>query len=156
MMSGGRARCLTRPSRATSDTSVRTGMYEGDSFFSLGPFGQVGLVALSIVLTIAAVWLAWRISRRSRWVTRALIGLGVYVVFSWISPQIYYAYYLQVFDGLPVQWVIKWPPDIAKATAEFTFTGRFSMASHGRGILGWLCVLIPLAFGRLHPPVRHH
>ena len=131
-------------------------MYEGDSFFTLSPAGQVGLAILSAVLAIGAVWIAWRLARRSGRVTRALIGLGVYMVFTWLSPQIYYAYYLMIFDGLPGQWVIKWPPEIATAVAEFTFTGRSSLGAHGRGILGWVCVLVSLAFGRFTPPVRHH
>ncbi|MEM7058660.1 MAG: hypothetical protein AAF557_13795 [Pseudomonadota bacterium] len=131
-------------------------MYDGDSFYTLGLAGQAGLLVLSLFLSIGTVWLAWRLSRRARWITRALIGLGVYVVFTWISPQVYYAYYLQIIDGLPVQWVVRWPPELAVAIVEFTFTGRFSLAAHGRGILGWMCILVPLAFGRFQPPVRHH
>ena len=131
-------------------------MYEGDSFFTLSPLGQVGLVLLSVALATATVWLAWRVALRSRLITRALIGLGVYMVFAWVSPQLYYSYYLMIFDGLPIQWVIKWPPEMMRAVAEFTFTDRSSLAAHGRGILGWLCVLVPLVLGRFVPPDRHH
>lgn len=131
-------------------------MYTDDTFFTLSPFGQVGLAVLSLVLATTTTWFAWRLARRSRWVTRVLTGLGVYMVFAWASPQIYYAYYQMVLEGLPVQWVAKWPPDIDRAVAELTFTGRVSLAAHGRGILGWLCVLVPLGFGRFVPPDRHH
>lgn len=135
---------------------ARPTVYASDSFFTLGLPGQVGLAILSTVLAFGTVWLAWRFSRRLRWVTRALLGLGVYMVFAWASPQVFYTYYVMIFDGLPIQWVVKWPPEVAKAVAEFTFTGRVSLAAHGRGILGWLCVLVPLAFGSFQPPVRHH
>lgn len=131
-------------------------MCREDSFFALTMGHQVGLAVLSLTLAIGLLWCCWQIGRRSRWLTRALISLGAFVVFSWVSPQVYYTYYLMIFDDLPVEWVITWPPDMAKTVAEFTFTGRSSLAAHGRGVLGWLCVLIPLAFGRFQPPVRHH
>ena len=112
-------------------------MYNEDSFFTLSVGGQIGLAILSLVLSAGLIWLVWRLGRRSRWITRILIGLGGYMIFAWASPQIYYSYYLMIFDGLPLQWVIRWPPEMAEAIREITFTARDSLASHGRGILGW-------------------
>ena len=119
--------------------------YDGDSFFTLSQAGQVGLLVLTVILSIGLIWLIWRLGRRCRWLPSVVIGLSAYLVFSWLSPQIYYAYYLVYFDDLPVQWVIRWPPNVLNALQEFTFTSRPSLAAHGRGILGWLCIAAALA-----------
>ena len=65
----------------------RCHVYHEDTFFALGLLSQLGLAILSLTLAVLTVWLAWRLGRRSRWVTRILIGLGVYMVFAWGSPS---------------------------------------------------------------------
>ena len=117
-------------------------MYEGDSFFTLSVGGQIGLAAISLALFVAvlvALW--WGTRRRSRPVRIAVALVGFWL-FVWLSPQVYYQYYMLIFDGLPVQWVI-WPPrGPGEALQLLIFTGPANLSAHGQGVLGWamLCV----------------
>lgn len=131
-------------------------MIEAGSPDEIGLLGQIALLALSVCLAIGFVWMAWRLSRRSRWITRILIGLGVYLVATWVAPQVYYTAFQIFFADLPARWVIAWPPDLLGAMEEMAFTAGTSIFAIGRGVLGWVCVLVPLLLGRFVPPVRHH
>ncbi len=63
--------------------------------------------------------------------------------FVWVSLQVYYTYYRLIFEGLPAQWVIGWPPslDILRLA---TFTGPAKLSTHSQRALFWL--LAGLAF----------
>ncbi len=88
---------------------------ENDSFFTLTPSGRAGLVMLSAVFLAALYWL---LAVKTRWLRRRWRGRGaliaVDIVLGWLiylaayhlSPQLYYSYYLTLFDTLPAQWVI--------------------------------------------------
>lgn len=114
--------------------------YDGDSFFTLSLMGQVGLAALSALLTALTIWLSWRIGRRRRLVTRILNALAGLYLFTWLSPQIYYGYYLMIFDGLPLQIVIQTPPSPSGVALLLTFQANASLSDHGKGLLGWLLI----------------
>ena len=131
-------------------------MYDGDSFFNLTASGQAGLAALSGVLAMAMVWLVWRIARHRGVVLRLLIAAGLFTGFLWLSPQIYYLYYLAVFDGLPLQWVpALWPrPDHAALTLVFSRSD--TLAAHSQGVLGIVMVCVAFAAGLDRPNTRSH
>ena len=81
-------------------------MYSEDSFFTLTPMGQFGLVTVSFGLLLGVLALAsWGVKGR-RLSIRITTALAIYWLFVWLSPQIYYAYYRMIIDGLPQQWVI--------------------------------------------------
>lgn len=89
--------------------------------------------------------------RRPVW-QRLLAALALFWLFVWLSPQIYYGYYLLIFDGLPIQSVIKLPPGPGHMVRLLTFTEEASLSRHGQGLLGWL--LIASALWRAGPFAR--
>ena len=121
-------------------------MYDGDSFFTLTPGGQTGLVLLSGLLVLLMGWLVWRLARQRRLVWRVAIWALAVVGFEWLSPQIYYFYYLALFDGLPVQVVIGPWPDLA-AVGEVLLFREATLSGHGRAALALLLLAVALAAG---------
>ena len=119
-------------------------MYADDSFFSLPVIGQYGLAALSLALSIATCWLTWKIGRgRPIWIRLALALLAFWL-FIWLSPQIYYHYYMLFFPDLPWQIVVKPPPGPGTVAELMGFQARENLANHSRGILAWLLVVLAL------------
>jgi len=121
-------------------------MYDTDSFFTLGTWGRVGLLAISAALTLLWVLLAIQLRRFSR-LRAGLAGLALFWLFVWLSPQFYYAYYLLLFDGLPIQWVAR-APEPATILRLLSFTERATLSAHGVGILGWLVLLSAILWPR--------
>ena len=117
-------------------------MYDGDSFWTLGLWGRVGLVALSAVLALGWLWAVRRAP--GRWPVRAAVWAGAFCLFVWLSPQVYYLYYLTIFDGLPVQWVIRWPPDWLEPFRLLTLHAKSSLSDHGKALMGWLGLALVL------------
>lgn len=110
-------------------------MYGQDSFFTLGSLGQFGLITLSILMFALSIWAMTRL--RAHWGVKLGIALIGFYVFIWLSPQIYYIYYLFLFDGLPLQIVIGKPPTALAVFQLMTFTGQQNLSAHGSGLLGW-------------------
>lgn len=119
-----------------------THMYRGDSFHTLSGMGQVGLILLSGVLSLVLLGLAWRLMRGRYWALRFGIALLLFFGFVWLSPQVYYTYYLTLFDGLPWQVVVKDPPGPQALAALLTFQGPGSLSAHSQGALGWLLLVM--------------
>jgi hypothetical protein len=116
-------------------------MYRSDSFFSLSPLGSIGLAALSAVLALGLLAGLWRAARGRGMILRlGLVGV-MFVSFVWLSPQIYYAYYMVIFDDLPVQWVGRFP-DVQTLWQTVSFTGRATLSAHSQGVLFWLMVIL--------------
>ena len=126
-------------------------MYQDDSFFTLSGSGQVGLVLLSVILTILTLLAARRGTLgRPLWLRLAIAG-AVFVLFVWLSPQVYYSYYRAIIPGLPSQWVIQSSPDLFETIRLLLFQSKASLSDHGKGVLGWLIVLavvLPRRFDR--------
>ncbi len=106
--------------------------------------GQVGLAILSIVLSVLVLWGVHRLTRRLKWPLRLLVAMFTVWLFVWWSPQIYYAYYLLIFDGLPLQIVVKSPPTPLQVIRLLTFSEHASLSAHGIGALGWGCIGVAL------------
>ncbi len=119
-------------------------LYDADSFFTLGIAGRIGLVCLNLFLSALAMGLVWYACAGLKRVSRVLTALLVFWGFVWLSPQIYYLYYIAIFDGLPWQIVVKSPPRIADIVRVFSFTGNANLSAHGQGVLGWAMVLTAL------------
>lgn len=118
-------------------------MYNQDSFFDLSAWGQVGLAALSLTLFVAVVAASWRLLHRRGLMLRVVGALGLFWLFVWLSPQVYYMYYRMIIPDLPLQWVI-WPPHgAAKPAQMLMFSYRDTLSAHGQGILGWGVIVAP-------------
>lgn len=118
--------------------------YDGDSFFTLGMGGRIGLVLLSAVLMILCAGLVWKLVDGLGRVWRVLVALGLFWGFIWLSPQIYYAYYWMIFEDLPVQVVIGGPPGLGDILRLVSFTDRASLAHHGQGVFAWMLMILAL------------
>ncbi len=74
------------------------------------------MLGLVIALVLINVWISLRIRREFSSIAiriplNLIAALLTFVVFWGISPQIFYLYYQLLFDGLPMQWVIRdWFP----------------------------------------------
>lgn len=112
--------------------------YVGDSFHTLSRGEQLGLVGLSVFLG------GWMIALVCR-LTGPVRAMVLFWAFVWLSPQVYYTYYLTIFDGLPWQIVIRDPPGPTTILHLLTFRGE-TLSDHGKGLLGW--GLIGLALWR--------
>ncbi|MEO1612232.1 MAG: hypothetical protein AAFU55_07745 [Pseudomonadota bacterium] len=67
-----------------------------------------------------------------------MIGaLTLFWLFVWLSPQIYYLYYRFLIPDLPLQWVLKTPPDPLDIARLLIFQGRETLSDHGKALLGW-------------------
>lgn len=138
--------------------------YGGDSFLTLSPAARAGLAALSLALALCLIALA---TAKSLALYRRfgapgpvpLLGLGLldlaanlllFHAFVWLSPQIYYLYYLAVFDGLAWQWVIKPAPPPSALLGLLALPAEAALAQQGLGLLGRALLLAALAPVGLH------
>ena len=125
--------------------------YAGDSFFTLTVGQQVGLACLSGLLAVAMLVLVRILTRGRRVLTRLLVALGLFYLFVWLSPQVYYTYYRFIIDGLPAQIGVKSAPLPSEVIALLTFQSDASLSFHTQGILGWGMILLALAVFRRKP-----
>ncbi|MEM0988776.1 MAG: hypothetical protein AAGK00_07830 [Pseudomonadota bacterium] len=130
-------------------------MCQDDTFFQLSLLAQAGVLVLAVAMAVAVSWAAWRLGRRANWPTRLLVALGAFLIFEWLSPQVFYLWYRVHIPDLPLQWVIgPWPrPGAAVEVLLFQTPG--SLSAHGRAGLGWALILALLALGRFRAPPRH-
>jgi hypothetical protein len=127
-------------------------MYRDDSFFSLGLVEAALLLAVSGLMVWGLLLLARRLCVRGGLGRRLLWAGGLFWLFLWLSPQVYYLFYQLIFAGLPVQIVITWPPGAETVLRRLTFTGPATLSAHGQGLLGWALLVLavrPQWFGRL-------
>ncbi|WP_298916383.1 hypothetical protein [uncultured Roseobacter sp.] len=128
-------------------------LYGQDSFFTLSTVGQIGLAAVSAFLSFVMIWGASRLARHRAWVWRCALALVAFWLFVWLSPQIYYFYYLILFDGLPVQWIVKTAPGPMHLLRLLTFTSDANLSHHSQGALGWMMIIAAL-WPQRNAPVR--
>lgn len=126
-------------------------MYAQDSFFTLGPAGQIGLAMLTLVLTGLMLWLVRRLGRSLPRAARIALALALFWAFLWLSPQVYYLYYQTIIPGLPWQSVIKAPPGPADVMRIMTFQDATTLSAHGRALLGWGMLAVAVVAARTRP-----
>ena len=123
-------------------------MYAHDSFHTLTLLGKLGLVSLSLVLTAAIMLGAWRAMARVSVIPRIGVAVSLFYFFVWLSPQIYYGYYLILFDNLPLQIVIKAPPNPTQLIELLAFQGAATLSAHSLALLGWALITAVLVVPR--------
>jgi len=123
-------------------------MYTHDSFHTLTWPGQLGLISLSLILAAALLFIAWLMMARMTTIPRIGIAASLFYLFAWLSPQIYYTYYLTLFDKLPWQIVIKTPPTPWPLIELLAFQGPATLSAHSLALLGWTLIASILAVPR--------
>lgn len=126
-------------------------MYEADTFFNLSILGRIGLGALSITLFAITVAAFYFVAKRMSLVSRIVTALVFLWAFIWLSPQIYYLYYILLFDGLPLQNVIHPPPSAQEILTIMTFTSDAWLSAHAKALLGWVMILLSFWVKRSEP-----
>lgn len=119
-------------------------MYEADSFFTLSRVEQAGLLLVSAGLSAVVIIVAWRIASRCRLIVRLAITLAIYWLFLWLSPQIYYLYYLIIFPNLPAQIILGLPPTPLTVFDLLTFQTQHNLSFHAQGVFGWVLIILAL------------
>lgn len=117
-------------------------MYENDSFLTLSIAERIGLLCVTLVLSVVLIWLFWLTIKRLNIWLRPLLALLFLYVFIWLSPQIYYLYYLVIFDFLDFKNVIHPPFNPLTLLKLLTFTESGKLADHGKGVLGWILIIL--------------
>ncbi|EFL88908.1 conserved hypothetical protein [Ahrensia sp. R2A130] len=69
-----------------------------------------------------------------------MIAVIAFALFDWLTPQIYYFYYMVLIDNLPLQIVTQMPPSPLKLLHLLTFSERSNLSFHSRGLLGWTLI----------------
>ncbi|WGH77409.1 hypothetical protein [Jannaschia ovalis] len=92
------------------------------------------MLAISALLWALALWL---VARAPRGWARLWAALGAFWAFVWLSPQVYYLFYIAHFDGLPWQVVTGPPPAPGRLLRLLAFAQEASLSRHGQGVLGW-------------------
>mgnify|MGYP001793071873 CR=1 FL=1 len=62
------------------------GMYEGDSFFTLGVAGQIGLLIVSVAMAALTLGLMRLLTFHRPYILRPFIWGGGFISFIWLSP----------------------------------------------------------------------
>lgn len=127
-------------------------MYAQDTFFHLSLLGRTGLAFLSLLLGIITIWIFLKISSRFARPVKVCLAVVFLSVFIWLSPQIYYFYYLMIFEDLPTQIIIQWPPSISEIYRVITFSGNANLSEHSKGALFWIMIIISLT----KPSIKSH
>ena len=117
-------------------------MYENDSFLTLSIAERIGLLCVTLVLSAVLIWLFWLTIKRLNIWLRPLFALLFLYVFIWLSPQIYYLYYLVIFDFLEFKNVIHPPFNPLTLLNLLTFIESGKLADHGKGVLGWILIIL--------------
>jgi hypothetical protein len=117
-------------------------VYSEDSFFTLSQWGQLGLLILSGFLCATLLWGFYKV--RLPVLIHMSVSVLVLWTFVWVSPQIYYSYYLLLIEGLPLQLVIRVPPTPLDILGLYTFGGTANLSTHSQGALGWCLLLAPV------------
>ncbi|WP_108879706.1 hypothetical protein [Anderseniella sp. Alg231-50] len=129
-------------------------MYEGDSFFTLTLIGRIGLVLLSAGLAALTAAVFIKTTCRLAWLLRLLLAPVYLWVFVWLSPQVFYLYYMALFDHLPPRNVAQMPPQPSQIIHLLGFSGKAALSHHATGLLGWGLIVLAWFGERAVPSAR--
>lgn len=135
--------------------------YSGDTLHNLSLIGRIGLVLLTLVLVVLLISVSMVKSRMLQQMPRASHGaaaaifmmdlLLTFLLFAaavTLVPQVYYTYYLLLFDFLDQQWIIK-PSALVRAWHSLSMSAQAGSSSHAVGFSGWwLMVIVILSWLR--------
>ncbi len=124
-------------------------MHDTYTILHLTPWTRAGLVCLSAVLALATVagahWLHRGARLRFRGAGRAavhgLVAAGVFWLFLWLNPQVYYLFYWLALAGLPMQLVIAAPPPLNEVLGLLMIDFTADLPPIAQGLLGWTLAL---------------
>jgi hypothetical protein len=119
-------------------------MYATDSIHTLTTTQQIGLGFISLALLCVMVFLSLKLIKNKHVLVRIIIAIGLFYLFIWLSPQLYYAYYLLIFMDLPIQLVIKAPPGIGPLVKILTLQNSATLSNHSLTFLGWALISLAL------------
>ncbi len=106
-------------------------------------------MAISMLLSGLTLFLLWQSAKGRHPAIRLMLALILFTIFVWLSPQIYYLYYLVLFEDLPWQIVIARPPTPSELAGQLFFQERHNLSFHSRGVLGWIMFVLALLHPRL-------
>ena len=118
-------------------------MCANDSIHTITVIQQIGLGFISLTLLSMMIFLSLKLFRNKPMIVRIMVAIGLFYLFVWLSPQLYYAYYILIFEDLPIQLVIKAPPGIWPLVKILTLQNNTRLSDHSLAFLDW--VLISLA-----------
>ena len=107
---------------------------------------MLALVALSIAIIVTAAWLVFFLGKRVGFFLIPVVAVTYWVLIS-VAPQIYYLYYIAIFDGLPWQWVVQAVP-LRRLVDLALFQTRANLSELCQG-LGFWVLLVSGIVGRL-------
>lgn len=114
------------------------------TILQLTPLVGAGLVTLSAVLSFATFFAAHRAHKaaqarisRYRLIPHITIAAALFWLFMWLSPQVYYLFYMACLPGLPAQIVIGWPPFPARLMQLLWIDFSADLPPIAQGLLGW-------------------
>jgi hypothetical protein len=117
-------------------------MYSEDSFYTLGTYGRLAVIAVSLGMFAVLLALGYVLAKARKGVVRIAIGMFLFWIFVWLSPQVYYTLYQFLFEGLPRQWVVGNPPMADELVRLIIFSDRQTLSAHGQGVLFWALMLL--------------
>jgi len=120
-------------------------LYEKDTFFHLSLTGRIGLVILSATMAGVIIFTFVRFTKNFAIPVRLGLTVVTLWLFIWLSPQIYYLYYIQIISGLPMQNVIQWPPSLVEILQTIFFGHKSNLSNHAKGVLFWAMVFFALS-----------
>ena len=103
------------------------------------------MISVSAILTCLTIYAAHRahLALRSRrgW-QRLFLHLAVagatFFVFIWLSPQIYYLFYMACLPDLPAQIVVGRPPSATELAQLLWIDLTADLPPIAQGLLGWI------------------
>lgn len=129
--------------------------YPNDSFFDLGFFGGLGVLAISgTLITLFSLFLVWKsrkvlvlaaTMRVSHWLVLAFdcaLGLALFGTLHALSPQAFYQFYHLIYSGLPHQIVVKTLFDYEGMATFAALSTSGNLSQHLSGLV--LLAIIPL------------
>ena len=129
--------------------------YPDDSFFDLGFFGGLGVLAISgTLITLFAFILIWKSRkmlafaskrRLSGWLILAfdcVLGLALFGTLHALTPQAFYQFYHLIYSGLPHQIVVKTLFDYEGMMTFAALSTSGNLSQHLSGLV--LLCIIPL------------
>lgn len=111
--------------------------YQDDSLFTLKTGEIAAVLSVSLCLAVLVFYLALKLMARRHWGVRVSIACLAFVLFVWLSPQVYYTLYVFMLDGLSWQFVVDGPPSVLSLLKILAFSERSNLSFHGQGLLGW-------------------
>jgi hypothetical protein len=124
----------------------------------LTPWVRFGLVSLSAALAVLTLYLAHRAHKAIRterpwrkFIAHLTIAVAAFWLFIWLSPQIYYLFYMACLPGLPAQVVVGWPPSPANLIKLLRINFMADLPPIAQGLLGWAVLGQAIWHSRLRP-----